>query len=127
VPLPSHPHTRIAFYADNTTLYPSSKSPTLLCKHLQCYLDALALWCRVWKVTINVMKSKAILISRNASLCVCPSPLMREDSMVFSTEILGSHYRQVFWQLHVDYVVPKVKVATTTLYPLLRIKSKLSL
>jgi hypothetical protein len=72
VPLPSDPHTRIALYADDTTVYSSSKSPALLCKHLQRYLDTLTVWCRDWKVTINAMKSKAILISKKRVPCWCP-------------------------------------------------------
>jgi hypothetical protein len=61
VPLPPYPRARIASYADDTTVYSASKSPALLFKHLQRYLEALADRCLNWKVSINAMKSKALL------------------------------------------------------------------
>jgi hypothetical protein len=59
-------------YADDTTVYSSSNSLALLCKYLQRYLIAPALWCRDWKVTINAMKSKAILISKERDPLLVP-------------------------------------------------------
>jgi hypothetical protein len=50
---PSDPHTGIALYADVSTVY---SSPALLCKHLQHYLEALAIV--IGRFTINAMKSK---------------------------------------------------------------------
>ncbi|KAJ3629990.1 hypothetical protein Zmor_028542 [Zophobas morio] len=60
VPLLSDSHTRIALYADDTTVYTYSKSSFFLCKYPQRYLDTLAAWCREWKVIINEMKSSHI-------------------------------------------------------------------
>jgi hypothetical protein len=129
VPLPSDPHTRIALYADDTTVYSSSKSPALLCKHLQRYLDALAVWCRDWKVTINAMKSKAILISKKRVPLLVPLTFNGvKIPWCSQAKYLGVIIDNKFsWQPHVDYVVAKVKAATKALYPLLCGKSKLSL
>jgi hypothetical protein len=72
VPLPSEPNTQITIYADETTVYTTSKSSALLCKHLQDYLDALADWCHNWGISTNGMKRKAFLITKKRAPLLTP-------------------------------------------------------
>jgi hypothetical protein len=50
----------------------SSESPALLCKQPQRYFDALADWYRNWKVFINAMKNKALLITKKRVSLLVP-------------------------------------------------------
>jgi hypothetical protein len=113
------PHTLIALYAEDTTVS-SSKSPASLCKHLQQrYLDALVVRCRDWKVTINAMKSKVILILEKRVLFLVP--------LTFNGMKIPSSTKNFPGGLTLDYVVEKVVAASKALYPLLCGKSEFSL
>ncbi|KAJ3636355.1 hypothetical protein Zmor_004523 [Zophobas morio] len=113
VPLPSDPDTRIAPYADDTAVYPSSKSPALLCMHLQRYLDALAVRCRDWKVD----EEQSYINLKKRVLFLVPKFLRREGSMVLSSEILGILIDNRFsWRPHVGSIVAEVKAVTKALY-----------
>jgi hypothetical protein len=69
---------------------------------------------------INFKETRPFVDALNLQWC--------EDSMLFSSEILGIIIDNKFaWRPHVDYVVAKVKAVTKALYPLLCGKSKLFL
>jgi hypothetical protein len=48
-------------------LYSSSKSPPLAIKYMQPYLNLFECWLTMWKVTVNPLKSHAMLISKKES------------------------------------------------------------
>jgi hypothetical protein len=56
-------HVQIALYADDTALIATYRSPLLLDKYLETYLNRLDLCLRGWRIAINVSKSTAMLFT----------------------------------------------------------------
>jgi hypothetical protein len=65
-------HVKLALYLDDMVVIAMSPQPALLVKYLETYLSDLEWWLREWRITINVLKSYAILLT-NASWCI-PNP-----------------------------------------------------
>jgi hypothetical protein len=63
MPSPSH-HVELALYADDTALIATSRTPTLLVRYLESYLNDLQRWLSEWRIAINVSKSSAIIFAR---------------------------------------------------------------
>ena len=63
MPKPSH-HVELAFYADDTAIIATSRTPMLLVSYLQTYLSHLEWWLTEWRIAINVSKSSAIIFAR---------------------------------------------------------------
>jgi hypothetical protein len=129
VPFPSNPYTPSSLYADDKALCSLSRSPALLYKHLHGYRDPLADGCCNWKVSIDAMKSKALLITKKRIPLLEPLTFDGVKIPWCSHEkYLGVIIdNKLSWQPLLGYLVAKDKVATKALYPLLRGKSKLSL
>jgi hypothetical protein len=56
MPTPSR-HVELALYADDAALIATSRSPQLLVRYLDTYLNRLELWLRDWRIAINVSNS----------------------------------------------------------------------
>ena len=53
---------KITLYADDTVIYVSSKSPRDACKRLENGLTKLSRWCNTNKLSINVKKTKLLVV-----------------------------------------------------------------
>ncbi|KAL4125873.1 hypothetical protein QTP88_010110 [Uroleucon formosanum] len=58
--IPQSPHTNIALFADDTVIYSESRNPEAISVHLQNHLNALSVWCKNWKISINPTKSPTV-------------------------------------------------------------------
>jgi hypothetical protein len=67
-------HSELALYADDTALIATSRSPQLLVRYLETYLNRLDLWVRDWKMAINVSKSTAVLFAKTTKRVQRPRP-----------------------------------------------------
>jgi hypothetical protein len=65
--MPKPPATsELALYADETALKFISRSPQLLARYLQTYLNGLDIYLRDCKIAINISKSPAVLFAKTA-------------------------------------------------------------
>ena len=71
MPKPSH-HVELAFYADDTAIIATSRTPMLLVSYLQTYLSHLEWWLTEWRIVINVSKSSAIIFARDGRRFIEP-------------------------------------------------------
>ena len=60
MPAPSR-HVGLVFYADDTAIIATSRSPVLLVSYIETYLSDVERWLREWRIAINVSKSNAAL------------------------------------------------------------------
>jgi hypothetical protein len=51
-------------YADDTAFIATSRSPLLVVRYLETYLNRLELWRRDWRIDINVSKDTAVLFAK---------------------------------------------------------------
>ncbi|TLO84139.1 hypothetical protein FEG28_18965, partial [Acinetobacter baumannii] len=65
--IPRSPPTHLALFADDTTVYYSSRNKSLIAKKLQSAALALGQWFRKWRIDINPAKSTAVLFQRGSS------------------------------------------------------------
>jgi hypothetical protein len=73
MPTPSR-HVELALYAEDTALIATSRSPLLLVRHLETYLNRPELWLRDWRIAINVSNSTAVLVTKTTRRVQRPSP-----------------------------------------------------
>jgi hypothetical protein len=59
-------HVELALYANDTAVIAMSPQPALLIKYLETYLSELEPWLSIWKKSINVLNSSAILFVKTS-------------------------------------------------------------
>jgi hypothetical protein len=69
------PPVELAQQADDTALVATSRSSSLLVRYLEAYLGRLELWLRDWRITINVIKSTAMLFVKATRRNQKPRPM----------------------------------------------------
>jgi hypothetical protein len=72
MPTPSQ-HVELALYADDMALIATSRSPHLLVRYLDAYLNRLELWLQDW-IRNNVSKSTAVLLTKTTRCVQRPMP-----------------------------------------------------
>ena len=105
-------HSEVSLYADDTVLYCFSKEPHLESK-LNEDLYNVALWLKANKLTLNLSKTKSMLIGSNRklanvsslSLTIFDCDLDSVNKFKYLGIILASDFT---WSDHVEYVVSKV-------------------
>ncbi|KAA5588662.1 hypothetical protein F3G61_31455, partial [Pseudomonas aeruginosa] len=65
--IPRSPPTQLALFADDTTVYYSSRNKSLIASKLQSAALTLGQWFRKWRIDINPAKSTAVLFQRGNS------------------------------------------------------------
>lgn len=127
--MPKSPRTDLALYADDTAVYTSSRSPTLVCKYLQQALDDLTEWFDKWRIKINASKTQAVFFTRrrlapDAELDLDDQPIPWKDEATYLGLILDKRLK---WIRQTDAAISKGNAALGALYPLLNRRSRLSL
>ncbi|XP_048003890.1 uncharacterized protein LOC125240087 [Leguminivora glycinivorella] len=59
--IPHTPLVELALFADDTALYFTHHTDTVIHKHLQRATNALAYWCKLWRIEVNPDKSSATI------------------------------------------------------------------
>ena len=106
-------HSEVSLYADDTVLYCFSKEPRQLESKLNEDLYNVALWLKANKLTLNLSKTKSMLIGSNRklanvsslSLSIFDCDLDSVKKFKYLGIILASDFT---WSDHVEYVISKV-------------------
>ena len=120
---------QVTLYADDTVLYLASKSTVDLQSKINDDLKRICRWLRANQLTLNVQKSKFLLIGSSSRLNKVESilisaddtPLDNVDSFTYLGIVINNHFS---WTDHIDYIRSKV---SRKLGLLRRIKSCLPL
>jgi hypothetical protein len=130
MPTPSR-HIKLALYTDGMALITMSRSPLLLIRYLETYLNRLELWVWDWRIAINVSKSTAVLFAKTTRCVQRPRPpqLFGESvQWVETAQYLGvTLYTRLTWSVHVNRVWKKAAQRLGVLIPLLNRNSGLSI
>jgi hypothetical protein len=62
--IPKPDNKKIALYADDTAILVRSWSPRIISRDLQCAVERLESWFRIWRIDVNPEKSNAILFTK---------------------------------------------------------------
>lgn len=62
--LPTHPHTKVAIFADDTSVRSVNKYPRTATLNVQEHLNTLADYYDQWKIRVNAAKSESVIITR---------------------------------------------------------------
>ena len=121
--LPHATNLLVKLFADDTGLFGSSASPSDLELGMNSEMDKILTWMTNNKLTINVEKSKCLLISHKNNrknkirLEISINGSLLEN--VNSFKYLGIHIDdQMKWATHINYVAGKLASATGMLYKL---------
>ena len=106
-------HSEVSLYADDTVLYCFSKEPHQLESKLNADLYNVAMWLKANKLTLNLTKTKSMLIGSNRKLVnISPMSLSIFDCKLDSVstfKYLGIKLASDFtWSDHVEHVISKV-------------------
>jgi hypothetical protein len=116
-------HFELALYADDTALIATSRSPLLLVRYLETYLNRLELWLRDLGIAINVSKSTAVLFTKTTRHVQRPRPPQLFGESIQWAE--SARYRGVTldtwltWSAHINQVRRKAAQRLCLLSPLL--------
>lgn len=105
--------SEVSLYADDTVLYCFSKDPELLVKNLNEDLSSVAQWLHDNKLTLNLDKTKAMIIGSNRKLSNISSFSLsvfdNDISTVSSFKYLGIMLSTNFtWTDHIEYISSKI-------------------
>jgi hypothetical protein len=67
-------HIGLALYADDTAVIATSRSPLLLVRYLETYLNRPELWLWDWRIDIDVLNSTAVLFAKTTRRVQRPRP-----------------------------------------------------
>ena len=106
-------HCDVTLYADDTVLYISSKSVYTIESELNSDLNILNWWLTLNRLSLNISKSKFIIIGSNQclsnldsiSVTVDDKPIEEVSSFTYLGVIINKH---LTWQDHVEYVSGKI-------------------
>jgi hypothetical protein len=124
-------HVDLSLYADDTALIATSRSPLLLVRYLETYLERLELWLRDCRLVINVSKSIAVLIARTTRCAQRSRPPQLSGEpiqWVETARYLGVTLdTPLTWSAHVNQVRKKAAQRLGLLSLLLNRRSGLSI
>ena len=107
-------HSEVSLYADDTVLHCFSKEPHQLESKLNADFFNVAMWLKANKLTLNLTKTKFMLIGSNRklvntsslSLSIFDCKLDSVNTFKYLAIMLASDFT---WSDHVEYVISKVK------------------
>jgi Reverse transcriptase (RNA-dependent DNA polymerase)/Endonuclease-reverse transcriptase len=120
-----------AFFADDTCLYKSAKSPGKIIKHLNAATKQLTDYSTKWKIKLNDAKTNATFFTRRRAQKWLPSEgiTIRNSKIAWknSTRYLGVTLdKTLTFKPHVELIQGKALKFLGALYPILNRKSKLN-
>ncbi|CAI6356918.1 unnamed protein product [Macrosiphum euphorbiae] len=119
--MPAHPKCRTALFADDTLFYATSNSNDAATKLLQLQLNITEKWFHDWRITVNPLKTSAIMFSHR-STATSIQPKLKNISIEWSHSMkyLGVHVdKKLNFSKHVTTAINKAKSVKHSLYPLL--------
>ena len=118
--LPTHRHTCIATFADDTAIFSTNKSLRFAQLWMQQHLDAIAHWTSCWRININHDKSAAILFTRRRRQLLRINFRNHRIPQENTTKYLGLQLDQkLIFKTHIDSTVQKTSRKISYLYPML--------
>jgi hypothetical protein len=111
-------HVELALYANDMAIIATSRSPTLLVRYLESYLNDLQWWLTEWRIAINVSNSTAIIFARAGRHYIKPRPITlfwvpiqwvdttRYLGVSQDTRLIWLHTRLIWWP-HINQVKEK--------------------
>ncbi|GFY51342.1 RNA-directed DNA polymerase from mobile element jockey [Trichonephila inaurata madagascariensis] len=128
---PTSPLVEIYLFADDAAILTKAATPENIRKRLQTYLCKLKKWLRLWRISINTGKSKAIIFRKGYSRKAPPPPLnlfQKPIAWCKSVDYLGVTLdNKLTFKNHLNRINCKFKNKLAMLHPLLGRKSKLTL
>jgi len=126
--IPKSRNSGLAVYADDTAVFASSWSTTLLTRGLQMYVDDILQYFTDWRMSINPDKSEAIIFTRRRYASPPPIRVLNHKvpwsgKVKYLGVVLDSGLR---WGPAVNDRINKTNATFKTLYPLINRKSTLS-
>ena len=117
--IPCSPSIHTNLFADDTSVFITDPSPSLLSTRLQTAADTLSAWFQKWKLSVNVPKSAALAIcsrhmeAATLSITLNGSPITQVDQH----KHLGLTISETLsWTAHVDFFVTKASQKIGLLY-----------
>ena len=130
MPAPSR-HVGLVFYADDTAIIATSRSPVLLVSYIETYLSDVERWLREWRIAINVSKSNAVFFAKAGWRFPKPrpvqllgDPILWVDTARYLGVILD---KRMTWSPHIVQVRKKAAQRMDLLSSLLHRRSGLSI
>lgn len=120
-----------AFFADDTCLYKSARSPGIIIKSLNAASKQLADYSTKWKIKLNDTKTNATFFTRRTAQRWLPSDGIAIRNSVIdwknSTKYLGVTLdKTLTFKPHIDIMHSKALKLLGALYPLINRKSRLN-
>lgn len=126
--MPTHPHTTIFTYADDTAVLSSHQDPIEASRYLQEHLQQIQTWANNWKIKLS--ESKCIHITFTLRRGVCP-PVLVNDTQLPTADVVkyfGIHLdKRLTWNPHTKMKRLEAMRRYKILSRLLAYRSKLSL
>ena len=94
------------FFADDSTVWESGSTLSLMESSLQSSLNTISEWCKTWGFIINVNKTEAILFTRKKTLTM-PKLLINNNLVTFKSfvKMLGITLdNKLTWKLHINTI-----------------------
>ena len=117
--IPCSPSIHTNLLADDTPVFITDPSPSLLSTRLQTAADTLSAWLQKWKLSVNVPKSAALAVrsrhmeAATLSITLNGSPITQVDQH----KHLGLTISETLsWNAHVDFIVTKAAQKIGLLY-----------
>ncbi|GFV45676.1 probable RNA-directed DNA polymerase from transposon X-element [Trichonephila clavipes] len=118
--IPTHPHTSLNIYADDTAIATTFKNHKSITKHLNNHLKLLETYFNTWKIKLNVEKTIAVLFTRKRKAATPPTlystPLQWSQNTIYLGLLLDN---KLTWRQHILYTRNKFRNALRLIYPLI--------
>ena len=127
---PTSPSTHLYLYADDTTILSQSSNPEFAADKLQDHLDNYEDWAKLWKLSVNASKCTHIVFSKRPKAGEGPSLFFGENRIPKQqiVKYLGVHMdKKLTWSHHIKTQIRKAKGVRTSLLPLIKASSPLSI
>ncbi|GFX37019.1 RNA-directed DNA polymerase from mobile element jockey [Trichonephila clavipes] len=128
---PTSPLVDVCLFADDAAIITQASTPENVRSKLQTYLYKLKKWLRLWRISINTEKSKAIIFKKGNYRRTPPPPLKLFQSQIAwykKVDYLGVTLdSKLTFKDHLNKIICKFKKTLASLHPLLGRKSKLTL
>ncbi|GFW38517.1 probable RNA-directed DNA polymerase from transposon X-element [Trichonephila clavipes] len=127
---PTSPLVEVCLFADDAAIISQARNPVNVRARLQTYLYRLKKWLRLWRISINTEKSKAIIFKKGQyrrkppPLKLFQNPISWNNQVEYLGVTLDSKLTFIH---HLKKITCKFKRSLASLHPLLNRKSKLSL
>ncbi|GFU08862.1 probable RNA-directed DNA polymerase from transposon BS [Trichonephila clavipes] len=118
--IPSHPHTMLNLYADDTTILATFKNHKSVTSALNKHLVLLENYFNQWKIKINVEKTVAVLFTKRLKPVTPPALYSTPLQWSQTTKYLGLILdKNLTWKHHILHSRDKFRNALRSIYPLI--------